>query len=87
MAVGPQDPGGDTGSVTAQNMDSKYTRQTFSPEKGSEGSWAMDIDKTQLRWESYVKAGYHVRFSVSHRNCLLMSLICAGRPRKVLCWK
>jgi hypothetical protein len=60
MAVGPQEPGSDPGRVTAQNMDSKYTRQTFAPEKGADGKFILDIDKTQLRWESYVKAGYFV---------------------------
>lgn len=61
MAVGPQEAGEDAGRVTAQNMDIKYTRETFAPERGAGGSWTLDIDKTQLRWESYVKAGYYVR--------------------------
>ena len=60
MAVGPRDAD-DVGRVTAQNVDSKYTRQTFAPVKSSSGEWTLDIDKTQLRWESYVKAGYYVR--------------------------
>ncbi|KAI5119637.1 hypothetical protein M0805_008999 [Coniferiporia weirii] len=58
MAVGPRDEG-DPGRVTAQNLDSKYTRQTFAPKKTSGKHWSLDIDKTQLRWESYVKAGYY----------------------------
>ncbi|THH04866.1 hypothetical protein EW145_g5207 [Phellinidium pouzarii] len=60
MAVGPRDEG-DPGRVTVQNLDSKYTRQTFAPVKGSVGGqdWSLSIDKTQLRWESYVKAGYY----------------------------
>ena len=62
MAVGPRDDLEDAGRVTAHNNDSKYTRQTFAPtKKGSGGEWTLDIDKTQLRWESYVKAGYYVR--------------------------
>lgn len=52
--------GTDPGRVTAQNQDSKYTRQTFAPVKSEGQEWTLDIDKTQLRWESYVKAGYYV---------------------------
>ena len=48
----------DPGRVTADNMDSRYSRQTFAPELEN-GRWHLDIDKTQLRWESYVKAGYY----------------------------
>ncbi|PAV16304.1 galactokinase gal [Pyrrhoderma noxium] len=58
MAVGPQD-GGDIGRVTAQNVDAKYTRQTFAPVKGDNKEWALEIDTTQLRWESYIKTGYY----------------------------
>ncbi|KAL5526350.1 GAL1 [Sanghuangporus sanghuang] len=58
MAVGPRDID-DVGRVTAHNMDGKYARQTFAPVKSSGGEWTLDIDKTQLRWESYVKAGYY----------------------------
>ena len=64
MAVGPQDSG-DVGRVTAQNVDSKYTRQTFAPVKGDDGGWSLEIDRTQLRWESYIKAGYYVGNSLS----------------------
>jgi galactokinase len=28
--------------------------------------WHLGIDKKQLRWESYVKAGYYVRLMLSH---------------------
>ena len=59
MAVGPQD-GGDIGRVTAQNVDAKYTRQTFAPVKKDNKEWALEIDTTQLRWESYIKTGYYV---------------------------
>ncbi|EJD07056.1 galactokinase gal [Fomitiporia mediterranea MF3/22] len=58
MAVGPRDVD-DAGRVTVQNKDSKYTRQTFAPVRVAGGDWSLDIDKTQLRWESYVKAGYY----------------------------
>lgn len=60
MAVGPQDSA-DVGRVTAENRESRYTRQTFAPQRAG-GDWTLDIDKTQLRWESYVKAGYYVRY-------------------------
>ncbi|KAH8112723.1 galactokinase gal [Phellopilus nigrolimitatus] len=58
MAVGPTEED-QPGRVTAQNLDSKYTRQTFAPAKAPGKNWALDIDKRQLRWESYVKAGYY----------------------------
>ncbi|KLO11436.1 galactokinase gal [Schizopora paradoxa] len=58
MAIAKADTS-DPGRVTAENIDSKYTRQTFAPEKGHLHEWTLDIDKTQLRWESYVKAGYY----------------------------
>lgn len=60
MAVGTRDEH-DPGRVTAENVESKYTRQTFAPHKDVNQKWSLDIDKTQLRWESYVKAGYYVR--------------------------
>jgi hypothetical protein len=28
----------------------------------NDGEWLLDIDKNELRWESYVKAGYYVGF-------------------------
>lgn len=65
------------GSVVADNLHPKYTRQTFVPARklsvsGSSAGkdipedavhveqWHLGIDPTQLRWESYVKAGYYV---------------------------
>lgn len=60
------------GSVTADNLHGKYVRQEFAPtaipkdlgvsddDVHVEG-WHLDIDTKQLRWESYVKAGYYVR--------------------------
>ena len=30
----------------------------------AEAAWHLEIDKRELRWESYVKAGYHVRLSL-----------------------
>lgn len=66
IAVAPRqadddDEEGDPGRVTAENQESKYTRQTFAPSIDTNEEWNLDIDKEQLRWESYVKAGYYVR--------------------------
>ncbi|KIK39771.1 hypothetical protein CY34DRAFT_807886 [Suillus luteus UH-Slu-Lm8-n1] len=59
------------GSVVAENLHPRYTRQVFSPTRrhtlGDDvpldavrvAPWHLDIDKTELRWESYVKAGYY----------------------------
>ncbi|KXN86753.1 Galactokinase [Leucoagaricus sp. SymC.cos] len=52
------------GSVVAENLNPKYTRQIFAPTTaqttatGGEG-WHLDINTKELRWESYVKAGYY----------------------------
>lgn len=59
IAVAPSEDA-DPGRVTADNLDSKYTRQTFAPERDDVKKWHLGIDKTQLRWESYIKAGYCV---------------------------
>lgn len=69
----PSSPGG----VNAQNLDPKYKPQVFTPMLKSAGPtaaeeadasatvraepWHLDIDTRELRWESYVKAGYYVR--------------------------
>ncbi|KAJ6512621.1 Galactokinase [Mycena sanguinolenta] len=52
------------GSVIAENLHPKYTRQIFAPKPKNidnevhiEG-WHLDIPQ-QLRWENYVKAGYY----------------------------
>ncbi|KAJ7698456.1 Galactokinase [Mycena metata] len=53
------------GSVVAENLHPKYTRQVFAPapkpkvddEVHVEG-WHLDIPQ-ELRWENYVKAGYY----------------------------
>ncbi|EJD49560.1 Galactokinase [Auricularia subglabra TFB-10046 SS5] len=59
-----QKPNDDTdgakpGLIHAQNLDPKYTPQEFAAERDANGKWHLDIDKKQLRWESYVKAGYY----------------------------
>ncbi|KAG1750903.1 ribosomal protein S5 domain 2-type protein [Suillus lakei] len=59
------------GSVVAENLHTCYTRQVFMPTRretlGDDvpinavrvAPWHLDIDKSELRWESYVKAGYY----------------------------
>lgn len=58
----------DSSEIRSQNLDeSKYTAQNFTATRidnvidDSKDAWLLDIDKTNLRWESYVKAGYFVR--------------------------
>lgn len=65
---------GERGHVHAQNLQPRYAPQTFVPmlrstlAPGAEAdaaehvhvqNWHLDIDPRQLRWESYVKAGYY----------------------------
>ncbi|KAG6917711.1 hypothetical protein DXG01_001362 [Tephrocybe rancida] len=59
------------GSVIAENLHTKYPRQSFAPvrrpsisqEPGQDQvhaeGWELDINTQELRWESYVKAGYY----------------------------
>ncbi|KAG0706707.1 ribosomal protein S5 domain 2-type protein [Suillus ampliporus] len=59
------------GLVVAENLQTRYTRQVFTPTRrhalGDDvppdavhvTPWHLDIDKSELRWESYVKAGYY----------------------------
>lgn len=59
------------GSVIAENLHPKYTRQSFAPaskkfedvsdQNAHVEEWHLDINTKELRWESYVKAGYYVR--------------------------
>ncbi|KAK2459880.1 hypothetical protein APHAL10511_008080 [Amanita phalloides] len=46
------------GSVIIENIHAKYTRQVFAPARKAQG-WDIDINTKELRWESYVKAGYY----------------------------
>lgn len=66
------------GSVVADNLDAKYKPQVFAPapkplDVGEDvvrvQGWGLDINTKELKWESYVKAGYYVRI------CLLHSLL------------
>ncbi|KAF9446160.1 galactokinase gal [Macrolepiota fuliginosa MF-IS2] len=61
IACAPR-PGDSPGSVVAENLNAKYSKQDFAPTTISDGKaegWHLDIDKKELRWESYVKAGYY----------------------------
>jgi galactokinase len=59
------------GSVVAENLHPKYTQQSFAPASTKYEDvpdknvrveeWHLDINTKELRWESYVKAGYYVR--------------------------
>ncbi|KAJ7037757.1 Galactokinase [Mycena alexandri] len=67
--VSPTSPTDEThrapGSVIAENLQPKYTRQVFAPAPKPKGDdevhvkgWHLDIPQ-ELRWENYVKAGYY----------------------------
>jgi galactokinase len=73
LACAPSDsPGRSHGAVNAQNFDYRFPPRSFSPVRvpsasgevlqnvGDVGEWHLDIDPKELRWESYVKAGYYV---------------------------
>ncbi|KAF8181269.1 Galactokinase [Pholiota molesta] len=57
------------GGVVADNLHPKYARQIFAPalkepqpvsdQDAHVESWHLDINVKELRWESYVKAGYY----------------------------
>jgi hypothetical protein len=47
---------------------------------GDAGEWHLDIDKKELRWESYVKAGYYVGFPITIPNG---SRLLTRRPHRV----
>ncbi|KAK1223491.1 galactokinase [Marasmius sp. AFHP31] len=69
VPTSPQDETHEPGHVTAENAHTKYARQMFAPSQKRRGSvtegqvnieeWHLDINKKELRWESYVKAGYY----------------------------
>ncbi|KAL4261070.1 Galactokinase [Pleurotus pulmonarius] len=58
-----------SGSVIIENLHSRYPRQVFAPSRrattgsGSDAvhaeEWHLEINPKELRWESYVKAGYY----------------------------
>ncbi|KAK0205077.1 ribosomal protein S5 domain 2-type protein [Desarmillaria ectypa] len=65
----------DPGYVVADNLQEKYTKQAFKPSSKRKDSvssissiddedvhaeeWHLEINTAELRWESYVKAGYY----------------------------
>ena len=54
-------------SIVKQEEDEKTSERDVHVES----IWHMDIDTRELRWESYVKAGYYVRhvfFSIVRRT-------------------
>ncbi|EJU04910.1 Galactokinase [Dacryopinax primogenitus] len=58
MALSPSSAPG--GQIIAENLDERYSRQEFAAQRvGEEGKWDLGIDTRELRWESYVKAGYY----------------------------
>lgn len=71
---GRDQPGCAHGRVVAENLHPKYTRQAFIPvakrprydtdSDVDKEAWTLDINTKELRWESFVKAGYHVRPTV-----------------------
>ena len=69
VALAPR-PLSDKPSVIVANVDPKYTEQMFTPSRvlastnapDDRDAWLIDINTKELRWDSYVKAGYYVRF-------------------------
>ncbi|KAI0248884.1 Galactokinase [Lactifluus subvellereus] len=75
IACAPRDSHGlSHGAVDAQNLHHKYLPRSFSPicksfvsgklsqdtvDVGHPREWHLEIDKSELHWESYVKAGYY----------------------------
>lgn len=71
IACAPQTTSLSHGAVNAQNLYQKYTPRSFAPIRKKSVSddpseaqvhleeWDLDINKKELRWESYVKAGYY----------------------------
>ncbi|KDQ29635.1 hypothetical protein PLEOSDRAFT_1076334 [Pleurotus ostreatus PC15] len=69
--ISDEEPYQTSGSVIIENLHSKYPRQVFAPSRrptqgSGQGSdavhaegWHLEINPKELRWESYVKAGYY----------------------------
>lgn len=65
IALAPR-PLNDKPGVVVANAGSKYTEQTFTPSRviasagpQDQDAWLIDINTKELRWDSYVKAGYY----------------------------
>jgi galactokinase len=75
------------GSVVVDNLHPNYSRQIFAPAPKPKSSdtdeevhvegWHLDINTQQLRWESYVKAGYYVGCPPSCDN-LMLNIVVQG---------
>jgi galactokinase len=69
IACAPREPPEDNpwdSAIVAENLDDRYEPQRFTATRTTNVEtdayeWYLGIDKTKLRWESYVKAGYFVR--------------------------
>ncbi|KAI0306222.1 Galactokinase [Multifurca ochricompacta] len=79
------------GAVEVQNIHSKYLPRSFTPirkpafsseyDEGNGGEWDLNINNNELRWESYVKAGYYGvlnRFFSAHGYPVPVDLLIAG---------
>ncbi|KAF9778910.1 Galactokinase [Thelephora terrestris] len=65
IALAPR-PLNDQPGVIVANADPKYAEQRFSPSRAiatagarDQDAWLIDINTNELRWDSYVKAGYY----------------------------
>ena len=85
IALAPRPPG-DKSGVVAENIEPKYTEQKFTPFRvipsvgaPDQDAWLIDINTKELRWDSYVKAGYYVRsrnrFSPDGVSCVYLNLV------------
>jgi galactokinase len=68
----------DKPGVIVANVNPKYAEQAFTPSRTiaspgarDEDAWTIDINTKELRWDSYVKAGYYVRPPPQHTHTLL----------------
>ena len=93
IALAPR-PQNDKPGVVVANAESKYTEQTFTPSRvivsvdaQDQDAWLIDINTKELRWDSYVKAGYYVRSRIplppTRMSCAYLYLI-LGRIEQLL---
>jgi len=61
IACAPRSPDNpSSASINIESLDGgSYGSQSFAATRHEGQEWHLDIDKTRLRWESYVKAGYY----------------------------
>lgn len=94
IAAAPR-PLNDKPGVVVANGDQRYTEQTFTPSRvistadaHDQDAWLIDINTKELRWDSYVKAGYYVRslHASSHWAgcCVLILDLFVGRLEQLL---